>query len=335
MAAILIVGGGLAGCTSALELADRNRNVIVVEKSKQVGGKVRLFGCKATSRCLNCGLCLVGDLWERVEDHENIEVLTQTQVIDVEGAKGDFVVMTRGPSGLVSLSGISEIVVAIGFEEFGSVATGNFEFVNNERVITGYRLEQMLKERTESGVFAEPPQSAAFIQCYGSRDVQERATYCSRVCCNYATRAARVLKHFHPDMRIVFFYMDVQQVEQGDFFQTLKDEGIEFVKCRPVNIVSGSPNRVLFEKPGGPGIETEEFDVVVLSGGISPGNDVNQIGELCGLGFTQDGFLRTVKDGVTTGIHLTGCASGPKKIEEVYTEALATARGMCGQLFAL
>lgn len=332
MSHILVVGGGLAGCTAALELANNNLEVTIIEKSDHLGGKVRYYGCKATSRCNNCGLCLVGDLWDRVENHKKIHVIYESQLKDVLGSKGNFQAVVSTKNGKQILSGIASIVVSTGFEEFSALSYGNLEFKAENSIIGGYQLEKLISNRSTEGILPQQPHRVAFIQCFGSRDIQEKALYCSRVCCGYSTRAARVLKQYYPNTDIVFYYMDLQRVEEGNYFGCLTDEGMEFVRCRPVKVEPGKPCRVVYEQPGANGITEREFDLIILSEGIHPSRDTDRIAEICMLGVNEDGFLKYVKDGNSTGIYLAGCASGPKKIEEVYTESLTVARQLMAEV---
>jgi heterodisulfide reductase subunit A len=323
---VLVIGGGLAGCAAALELAEHNRDVVLVEKSEAIGGAVRSYGCMATDRCQQCGLCLVGDLWERVERQGRIKIFTNCQVKDVLGINGDYtVVLTRG-QGRETLGGITAIIVAIGFDRGDAKLSGSFEWGDFQRIITGRQLEQLYLDRTKEGVFTNPPQSVAFVQCYGSRDLKQKALYCSRVCCKYSTKAAKVLRSYYPEMRIVFFYMDLQQVEAGEYFESLTQLGIEFIRCRPVRFQTNSPGTIVYEKPGVPGMNAEQFDYIILSEGIHPPGDAARIAEICKLGVDGPGFLKQVAGGATTGIYIAGCAKGPKKIEETYADALLIAR---------
>ena len=329
---ILIIGGGLAGCTAALELANGGRKITILEKSGRIGGKVRDYGCKATLRCNNCGLCLVQDLWHQVESHENIRIMTSTRLIDVQGSKRDYTVIYKNGKDIGALEGIEYIIVSIGFEEFSAVSSGSLEVGTEDGIVSGRQMEKLFSGRTKDAIFAQPPDSIAFIQCFGSRDVQEKAAYCSRVCCGYSTRMARVLRQMYPEAKIVFFYMDLQRVEAGEYFNCLKGEGMEFVRCRPVKIKPGKPNRIQYEQPGAGIVAEREFDIIILSEGIHPAEDTEQLAELCMLKVDGNGFLKNVKDEVLTGIYLSGCVSGPKRIEEVHTESLSVARAILSRM---
>lgn len=326
MGPVLVIGGGLAGCTAAIELAENNRKVIIVEKSAAIGGAVRYYGCLATDRCNNCGLCLVGNLWKRVEEHGRIKILNNSQIKDIRGTKGSYQAVLKNEKGVEMICGIASIIVSIGFDKVDAKLTGSFESGNFNNIITGTQLDQLCASRDRDGLFKQAPQSIAFIQCYGSRDVKQKAAYCSRVCCNYSTRVAKVLRSYYPEMRIVFFYMDLQQVEAGEYFEALSQLGIEFIRCRPVRFKANSPGTVLYEKPGYPGIIEEKFDFIILSEGIHPASDADRIAEICNLGLDGAGFLKCVTSSDTTGIYIAGCASGPKKVEETHADALQAAR---------
>jgi heterodisulfide reductase subunit A2 len=326
MAHLLVIGGGLSGCTVAMELADQGHEVTIIEKNQSIGGKTRSYGCKASDVCNNCGLCLTGGLWETVQNNEKINIITGSQLMDVTGSKGEFEVSIGGACGYKVFSGISALIVSIGFENYTSKSFGNLEITDMRGVITGNQLEGLLLNRGTGAIMPEIPSSVAFLQCFGSRDKQEKAGYCSRVCCGYSTRAARVLKHYYPQIHITFFYMDLQYVEAGQYFDALTEEGFEFIKCRPVKVKTEDKVRILFEQPGTGEITSRSFDYVVLSEGIHPPSDSEQIAELCTLGINNNGFLKYVTDGAKTGIYLSGCAAGPKRIEEVHYEARMVAR---------
>lgn len=326
MAHVLIVGGGLSGCTASLELAKNGQKVTIIEKAENIGGKVLEFGCKSTENCKNCGVCLAGGLWEAVESNSSIEIVKSSRLVDVNGSKGGFKVTLKSSGGYRIIEKISSIIISIGFERSASESFGNLELAYCENIITGFQLEKLIAGRGRAGIIPGEPSNIAFIQCFGSRDLQEKADYCSRVCCAYSTRAARTVKHYNPCSKISFFYMDLQYVEAGQYYDLLVKEGFEFIKSRPVKIMPGEHPKVVYEIPESGQVVEREFDLIVLSEGIHPPKDAEHISELCTLDVDDKGFLKAVNDGSKTGIYIAGCASGPKRIEEAYAESLAVAR---------
>ena len=335
MSTVLIVGGGLSGAAAARELADSGRQVLIIEASGALGGKARGYGCKATDKCANCGVCLTRNLWEYVENSSMVDVRLYTRLVDLAGEKGNYTAALKNAASINYISDISDVVVATGFNQTTKENFNGFVEIEGGSesakgpVITGSDIERIMKERGETSLFEKAPEKVAFIQCYGSRDIKESAMYCSRVCCAYSTRAAKVIKKYYPECEITFFYMEMQQVKSGDYLDELKGLGINFIKCRPVSVSVGERACVAFDNPETGKREEQAFDFVVLSDGIRPGEDAGRIAEICGLGQTEAGFLRYVKDmgdADRTGIYIAGCAKGPYKIEETYADSVAVAR---------
>ena len=331
---VLIVGGGIAGCTIAKELSDNGVYVTIVETAGEIGGKVRGYGCKATEVCNNCGVCLAAGLWNKVTNNENIEIVTKTRLIDLMGEKGSFTAAVKNGGGISYIEDISNVVVATGFKP-GSLDSFNgfVELDGTDRIITGSELERLFRGRTSEKLFKKPPSSVAFIQCYGSRDNKEKAMYCSKVCCSYSTRASKVIRDFYPECEITFFYMELQMVGEGNYYQELKDLGVEFIKCRPVH-VDGGQGIVEYDDPDTGNRKARGFDVVVLSDGIHPTQDADRIAEICGLCQDETGFLRYttgLSETKDSGVFIAGCASGPKKIEDSYSEAFSIVREILGK----
>ena len=323
MRRILIIGGGLSGCTVASKLAEADTEVFLVEKSPNIGGKVRLYGCKAVDdKCNNCGVCLACGLWEEVLGHQNIHVLTHSVVKDVIGKPGDFTAIIEAPHHVEDIEKLDAIVVSTGFESQPKGMSSHLHIEGMEGLMTGLKLEEQLLERTRTGLFDQAPSSVAFIQCLGSRDEREGGLYCSRVCCSYSTRTAKVLRSYYPECEITFFYMELQNVKNGNYYEELKELGMEFIKCRPLRIIGGKPVAVEYDDPAG-GEVLKTFDLVILSEGIHEGADNEALSLACGLGQDGDGFLHSMDS--NPGFYVAGCARAPMKIEEAYGDALATA----------
>ena len=89
----LIIGGGIAGMQAALEIADAGRKVYIVEKEPSIGGHMAKFD--KTFPTLDCAACIMTPKMVSVGQHENIELLTYSEVIDVDGFVGNFKVKVR------------------------------------------------------------------------------------------------------------------------------------------------------------------------------------------------------------------------------------------------
>ena len=319
----LVVGGGIAGCSCAQVLAEEGYSVLILEKTGKLGGKVAEMGCKAADSCSNCGVCLSAGLWGKISENGGIETVLDADVMDCSGSSGAFRVTARigGRTGGVVEYAARKIVVATGYLDAG-VGQGTNVEISGGSIITGAELEALIRDRNP-GIFAEAPGSVAFLQCYGSRDTTEKAPYCSRVCCAYASRCARLIRKLYPDTNVEMFFMDIQRVGRGCSEKELTDSGITIVRARPekVRAVNGK-TEIQFESGG---IRRKEYDLVVLSCGIAPGADNEKLAELFGLGYDPYGFLREVRNGDTTGVYVAGCAGGPKRIEEARADAIDVA----------
>jgi len=84
---VLIIGGGVAGIQAALDLAD-NYEVILVEKSPTIGGKMALID--KTFPTMDCSICILGPKMADVGNHDNINLITNAEVTKISGYIGNF-----------------------------------------------------------------------------------------------------------------------------------------------------------------------------------------------------------------------------------------------------
>ncbi|MGE5223482.1 MAG: FAD-dependent oxidoreductase, partial [Omnitrophica WOR_2 bacterium] len=88
--AVMVVGGGIAGMQASLDLADQGFKVYLVEADTAIGGKMAQLD--KTFPTNDCAMCTISPRLVDVGRHPNIELLTQTEVLDVKGKAGDFTV---------------------------------------------------------------------------------------------------------------------------------------------------------------------------------------------------------------------------------------------------
>lgn len=91
--ATLVVGGGIAGIQAALEIADAGKKVYLVEREPSIGGHMAQFD--KTFPTLDCAACILTPRMVQAGSHPNIALLTWSEVIDVKGYVGNFVVTIR------------------------------------------------------------------------------------------------------------------------------------------------------------------------------------------------------------------------------------------------
>ncbi|MDH3942504.1 MAG: CoB--CoM heterodisulfide reductase iron-sulfur subunit A family protein [Anaerolineae bacterium] len=92
-ASTLIVGGGIAGIQAALEIADSGQQVYLVEREPSVGGHMAQFD--KTFPTLDCSACILTPKMADIGVHPNVDLLTWSEVEDVDGYVGNFTVMVR------------------------------------------------------------------------------------------------------------------------------------------------------------------------------------------------------------------------------------------------
>jgi heterodisulfide reductase subunit A len=91
--ATLIIGGGVAGIQAALEIADAGKKVYLVERTGTIGGHMAMFD--KTFPTLDCAACILTPKMVAVGQHEMIELLTYSEVEDVSGGPGSYMVKVR------------------------------------------------------------------------------------------------------------------------------------------------------------------------------------------------------------------------------------------------
>ncbi len=228
-------------------------------------------------------------------------------------------------------------VLATGFEmtsigdrpQYGSGTIAN--------VITALQMERILAPHGPYNRVLRPgdgmePDSIAFVQCAGSRDLSMGVPYCSRFCCMYAIKQAMLLSGALPLADIVIYYMDIRAFGKGyeQFYQTAKAMGIQFVKGKVARLrgMDGGAVAVHYEAQEGEGASVDNHDLVVLSMGVVPHWSPEGI---CQVSTAGDGFISTVRPSLSPvltdleGVFVAGAASGPKDIVDTIAEAGAAA----------
>jgi len=98
----LVVGAGIAGIEAALKLADAGKKVFLVEREPSIGGHMAQFD--KTFPTLDCAACILTPKMVQVRQHENIELLTYSEVKEVQGYVGNFKVKVERKARYISES---------------------------------------------------------------------------------------------------------------------------------------------------------------------------------------------------------------------------------------
>ncbi|NLI82276.1 MAG: CoB--CoM heterodisulfide reductase iron-sulfur subunit A family protein [Deltaproteobacteria bacterium] len=180
--AVMVVGGGVAGVQAALDLAESDFQVYLVEKGPSLGGVVLqldktfptncvgCLGCRAQHVGMaqldesipvnDCSTCIVSHKLEESGRHRNVQILTMAEVESVEGGAGNFQVRVRrkrrnldwstapptvsyGADEVVSLR-VGAIILSPGFKVFDPSIYDTFGYGVYPNVVSSLELEGIL-----------------------------------------------------------------------------------------------------------------------------------------------------------------------------------------------
>ncbi len=321
---VLVIGGGLAGMTAALALADQGFFVHLVEKAAQMGGMARnLFKTWKGEDIPS----YVQELDSRVREHSLITLHLKSAVVDTEGHAGSFRSTVRRPTGNITVQhGVT--ILATGGQPFSPVEYGYGASPNILTSLEFDKLHSAGDERINIG------RNFVFIQCAGSREPERN--YCSRVCCTHSIQSAIALKEENRQRRIFILYRDIRTYGlKEDLYRRARELGIIFMNYEDgrkpeVEVIEDTIEVRVWDH-----ILREPFvipaDMVTLATAVVPGPDTSELAKLYKLAVDKDGFLLEAHadlrpvDFATEGIFLAGLAHYPKPVEESIAQALAAA----------
>ncbi len=239
------------------------------------------------------------------------------------------------------------IIVATGYTLFDPARKPELNYGKIPTVITGPQLERLLNvndpTKGELILNGDKPQRMTFIHCVGSRDHTVNHPYCSRVCCMFTAKQARLVKERYPEIRVRVCYMDMRTFCRGceEFYNEVQRQRIYYTRGMVSEVFpkNGKPV-VRFEDTFLEEMMEEPTDWVVLAVGMEPAEGTEELQNLLKLSRSADGFfleahpkLRPV-DTDTDGIFLAGCCQGPKDIADTVSSAHAAASRAAIPLFA-
>ena len=236
---------------------------------------------------------------------------------------------------------VGAVVVATGYELYPKEQLGEYGYGEIPDVIDGLAFERMLAANGPTkGKIVRPsdgkvPKEMVFIQCVASRDPDRYMPYCSRICCMYTAKHAKIYKEQVPDGQPYIFYMDIRSDCKGyeEFLQkTVEEKGLLYLRGRVSRVFQDDGKvRVLgVDTLTGKMVEVAA-DMVVLATAIVPSPGVKELAAKLRATVDRHGFLTEAHiklypvESSTKGIYLAGCGQSPKDISDTVSQASATA----------
>ncbi|MCX5727245.1 MAG: 4Fe-4S dicluster domain-containing protein, partial [Nitrospirae bacterium] len=294
----LVVGGGVAGMTCALSMANQGFEVYLVEKEKDLGGMARRIHYTLEGMDVQAHLA---ELIGKVYRHPSLHISTDAVITEVSGYVGNFVTRLRS-EGMVKEIRHGVAVIATGAEEYRPT---EYLYGKDDRVLTLLELEGQI---TKKGAGVVNSRSVVMIQCVGCR--QPDKNYCSRVCCSQSVKNALKLKEMNPDRDVYILYRDMRTYGfQEDYYRAASEKDVKFIRYEPDDV----PN------------------LLALAAAVVPSASSQEISRFFKVALSPDGFfqeahvkLRPV-DFAADGVFLCGIAHYPKHISEAISQAYGAA----------
>jgi len=321
----LVVGGGIAGMTAALAIADHGFRVDLVEQTEQLGGN--LLWLRQTLEGHKTEM-LLDETLQKIEKHPLVNVHRGAQIVASYGEAGLFFTSVENNEGHAETIEHGVTILATGGTE---AVTGSYGHGTSERIVTQMELEMKLNS---NALDPENIKSLVMIQCVDSRE--EPRNYCSRICCMSALKHALHFKEQNPDITIYILYRDMMSYGFNETYYTqARKAGVFFIQYEPgnkpkVDASDGSVKVTVFEAIIGQDIQMNA-DLVVLGTGIVPSLPID-LAETLGCSSDQDGFFAEAEpkwrpvDSLKEGIFACGIAHSPRSITETVATAEAAAQ---------
>jgi heterodisulfide reductase subunit A len=325
----LVVGGGIAGMTCALSIANQGHEVHLVEKEKELGGTARKLHYTLEGLDVQAYL---RDLIGKVNQHSLIHVYPEAAITEATGYVGNFVTKVKSDRGITEIKH-GATVIATGADVYRPT---EYLYGQDDRVLTHLELEERIQQGDEKVLSAA---NLVMIQCVGCRN--EDRNYCSRVCCSESVKNALKLKAINPAMDIYVLFRDMRTYGfSEDYYREAADKDIRFIRYEPQDKPQVEPGESEEGRPVlkvtaphyvlGSKVEIDA-DIVTLAAAVVPSAGSQEISKIFTLPLGADGFFQEAHmklkpvEFAAEGIYLCGMAHYPKHIPEVVSQAYGAA----------
>jgi heterodisulfide reductase subunit A len=321
----LILGGGMAGMSAALHIADQGFHAILLERESKLGGLLNGIAAVSYNHETVPADEIVNSTLARVTSHPNIEVYTNAEMDTVDGYIGNYRVAAT-INGSKKEFGVSTIIVATGMKEIEPVE--QFKYGQDPRVVTQVQLEGMLQRDEVKDV-----RDVVIINCVNSKNDSRG---CCAIGCHISVKNALALTARNSETRVHILYRDLSMVkEEGSSLEAAKTAGVRFLRFpddRYPEVMEDHGHLLvhLYDLLLGRDL-TIPADLIVLTTAFRGDDTVDEIKGLLKVSANPDGFFQEahIKLGPlefpSDGISLCGCARSPKTLKEAMEEGAGAA----------
>ena len=324
----LIVGGGIAGMTCALSIANQGHKVYLVEKDTELGGIARKL--RYTLEGLDVQTYLQ-DVIRKVYGHPSIQVCTNAIITEATGYVGNFITKVKSEGRAIEIKH-GAAVIAIGADVYKPT---EYLYGKNERVLTHLELEEKIASSEESLINAK---SLVMIQCVGCRN--EDRNYCSRICCSESIKNALKLKEINPEMDIYILFRDMRTYGfKEDYYREAANKEVRFIRYEPENkpqveALEEDGKRIIRVTVPDPILNKQiaiDADFLTLAAAVIPSAETKDVAGLFKVTLSPDEFFKEAHvklrpvEFATDGVYLCGIAHYPKLIPETINQAYGAA----------
>jgi len=336
----LVLGGGVAGMSAALAIAEGGFEVDLVEREAVLGGQLRQIhlGLPGVSEGESADPAdLLEDMISRVEKHASIQVHLESELVESRGFAGNFTSLIEHRNGERREIDHGATIVAIGGAEFRGDTYG---YGTHDRILTQRDFEALLAAEMNPIPRDQGPslelkdvRQVVMIQCVGPAE-----TVCARTCCTVTLKNALHFKRRHPQAQVAIIHKDLRVYGFKErLYRQALDAGILFIRRS-----NGERPVVAFDHPEGilsvqildavlRETITLQPDLVVLSMPMVPAKGSRELASRLKVPVDMEGWfleahvkLRPV-DFASEGIFLAGAAHYPKLLDESIVQAQAAA----------
>ncbi len=236
---------------------------------------------------------------------------------------------------------IGAVIVATGFDLYPVEKIPEYGYGKYPDVITSLQFERILSATGPTGgeIYrpsdGKVPKEIVFVQCSGSRDPEHHLSYCSKICCMYTLKHAKLYKHKIHNGQPYIFYIDIRAggKRYEEFVQqAVSEEGILYIRGKVAKIYKEGDKMIVMgmDTLSGKKIEVKA-DLVVLAMGIVPSEGSHDLVKNLKINTDDKGFLTEAHpklrpvESLQAGFYFAGTSQGPRDIPDSVSQASGAA----------